>query len=111
MVDFTANNSIRLTTINEINEASIEEQGEDWFNTFWQRKRTDLSMGEANNSRELMVMQAQLDADLEKFWKFRATNIMKLMQLHMHRRARMIAAFGFMRFKSQTLRMSVHQLQ
>ena len=38
MVDF-AGNSVRLTTINEV---SMEEPSDDWFNTFWHRKRASL---------------------------------------------------------------------
>ena len=53
----------------------------------------------------------QLNRESEKFWRFRATNVLKMVQLHVRRRARLAAAFAFMKFKNQTMRAAVTELK
>lgn len=41
------------------------------------------------------------EKDIESFWRFRCSNILKLVNLHMRRRARIALAFGFLQYKAQ----------
>ena len=44
------------------------------------------------------------------FWKFKARNTLRLMQLHQNRRKRILHAFAFQRFRVQAMRATVHKV-
>ena len=45
--------------------------------------------------------------EVEKFWKFKCTKVLQLMNLHYKRRARLLLAFGFQHYKSQSLKAKI----
>ena len=57
--------------------------------------------------RSLHVLTGpELIEPVEKFWKFKCTKVLQLMNLHYKRRARLLA-FGFQHYKSQSLKAKV----
>lgn len=71
----------------------------DWFDLFWARK--DIVMSDIYTSDQLMLASAKLKQDTESFWKFKCSQVLKLMALHLKRRARLLLAFGFQHYKYQ----------
>ena len=69
----------------------------DWFDTFWYRKQRELSIESYKrmNGEQLYLVSKNLESDLENFWKFRCMNVIKMINLHMRRRARLLLAFAF----------------
>ena len=69
----------------------------DWFELYWQKKRSDYFTNnpDAIDSSKLGDIAAQLESDIASFWKFRARNTLRLMQVHMGRRKRLVHAFAF----------------
>ena len=68
----------------------------DWFELYWQKKRSNYFTDKIDiDSSKLRDIAAQLESDIASFWKFRARNTLRLMQVHMGRRKRLVHAFAF----------------
>jgi hypothetical protein len=92
-----------------------EEPEGDWFTVFWEQKRS--TIGLLQESDEVHLTQDQLrdeavalHTDVKAFWKFRCSNILKLMNLHLKRRARLLLAFSFQKYKNNIYRLKISWL-
>lgn len=74
----------------------VVNESMDWFELYWQKKRSDYFTDYSDiDSSKLRDVASQLESDIASFWKFRARNTLRLMQVHMGRRKRLIHAFAF----------------
>ncbi|CDW86500.1 UNKNOWN [Stylonychia lemnae] len=81
----------------------------DWFDAFWYQKSRQLNIESFKkmNGEQLFLISQNLENELEKFWKFRCLNVIKMVNLHMRRRARLLLAFAFQEYKYQTMKSKV----
>ena len=86
-----------------------------WFEQYWSRKRQDY-FGEISGDatvlspEKLRQIAHQLEEDIKTFWRFRAHNTLRLMQLHSNRRKRLLHYFAFQKFKVQAMRATVQKV-
>eukprot|EP00347_Sterkiella_histriomuscorum_P019040 403343196 len=81
----------------------------DWFDQFWTKKSRELNIETYRrmNGEQLYLGNLALQNDMERFWKFRSQNILRMINLHMKRRARILLAFSFQQYKYQTQKAKV----
>ena len=79
----------------------------DWFQVYWQKKRGEYFDENSDANEQIRDVAIKLEGDVASFWKFRARNTLRLMQLHSARRSRMLHYFAFQRFKVQAMRATV----
>ena len=95
---------------NKENEGEAEQ--DNWWDHYWQRRCRALVMprifpkGAEKKDTELVKLHKQMDRkllnEIERFWRFRAKNVLRLTLLHYRRRQRISVAFSFFRFKVAT---------
>ena len=108
--DYETHRLVVATQTSEEDSKSQQEHGMDWFQLYWRRKRGDYFTSDQMTGYQLREAAEQLEDDISLFWKFRARNTLRLMQLHSTRRQRMLHAFAFQRFKVQTMRLTIHRV-
>lgn len=81
----------------------------DWFESFWVKKSRELDIDtyKRMNGEQLYLANLALQNDMEKFWKFRCQNVIRMVNLHMKRRARLLLAFSFQQYKYQVQKSKV----
>ena len=81
----------------------------DWREHYWARRSRVLTVprifpkGAEKKDLEMVKLNRQMDRkllnEIERFWKFRARNVLRLALLHNRRRERLTLAFSFFRFR------------
>ena len=72
-------------------------QESDWYSVFWERRKVQLHTDQFKykTGEQLFKIAHQLEEDAKQYWKFRVTNCLGQLNLHLKRRHRMVAAFAF----------------
>jgi len=91
-------------------EIAVLAENTDWFQLYWQTKRMDYYQAEIGSAEQLRSVAKRLEGEIGSFWKFRARNTLRLMQLHSGRRNRMLCAFAFQKFKVQTMKATLQKV-
>ncbi len=100
--------------VNEETRGKAEDTVEltNWWEHYWQRRLRVMNVpriypkGADRKDPEMVKLNKQMDrkllGEIERFWKFRAKNVLRLVLLHFRRRERLSVAFSFFRFRIAT---------
>ena len=53
------------------------------------------------------MIACKFQNDIEQFWRFKCAQVLRMVQLHLKRRARQLLAYAFQHYKYQTMRAKV----
>ena len=75
----------------------IAEKQMDWYDLFWAKHRQELSIDafKYKSGEQLYAIAKNLEHDRANFFRFRATNTIRLMLMHSRRRQRLLLYFAF----------------
>ena len=73
----------------------------DWYDLFWAKHRQELSIDafRYKSGEQLYTIAKNLEQDRANFFRFRATNTVRLMLVHTRRRQRLLLYFAFQKYK------------